>query len=242
MSLGSRTEVEGGMADTNLKLFVVGGVDVVDAAVSTADGGAKLDMGVRELVASKFPGVVIETLHEGSSGFGELRSDLESGDCRIIDEQPQIVLLSIARDVVELDRTGVSVEDGVRRVESDLVGVIELIKEKVGAHVLVANVSTLDPSQKVFNYHDIDHEPVSLRAHRLDLMLVGVSHDEGISVIDVDRKIAELGGAVGVKAAFDYTTAGCETVAGEIVRVIDDYGFFDDRPLLAQVGARAGRT
>jgi hypothetical protein len=232
------------MADTNLKLFVVGGVDVVDVAVSKADGGAKLDMGVRELVASEFPGVVIETLHEGSSGFGELRSALESGDSRLIDEQPKIVLLSIARDVVELGRTraGVGVEDAVRRVESDLVAVVELIKEKVGAHVLVANVSTLDPSQKVYNYHDIDHEPVSLRAHRLDLMLVGVSHDEGISVIDVDRKIAELGGAVGVKAAFDYTTAGCETVAGEIVRVIDDYGFFDDRPLLAQVGARAGRA
>jgi hypothetical protein len=232
------------MADTNLKLFVVGGVDVVDVAVSKADGGAKLDMGVRELVASEFPGVVIETLHEGSSGFGELRSALESGDSRLIDEQPKIVLLSIARDVVELGRTraGVGVEDAVRRVESDLVAVVELIKEKVGAHVLVANVSTLDPSQKVYNYHDIDHEPVSLCAHRLDLMLVGVSHDEGISVIDVDRKIAELGGAVGVKAAFDYTTAGCETVAGEIVRVIDDYGFFDDRPLLAQVGARAGRA
>ena len=242
MNLGSRTGIEGGMDDTKIKSFVVGGADVVNAAVSTADGGAKLDMGVRELVASEFPGVVIETLHERSSGFGELRSALESGDSGLIDEQPQIVLLSIARDVVELGRTGVGVENGVRRVESDLVAVIELIKEKVGAHVLVANVSTLDPSQKVSNYHDIDYEPLSLRAHRLDLMLVGVSHDEGISVIDVDRKIAELGGAVGVNAVFDYTIAGCETVAGEIVRVIDDYGFFDDRPLLAQVGARAGRA
>jgi len=229
------------MADTNLKLFVVGGADIVDAAVSRADGGAKLDKGVRELVASEYPHVAIETLHEGPGSFADLRSSLESGDSALIAEQPQIVLLSIAHDVMGLDSVGVNVEDGVHRIESDLVSVIDLIKEKVGAHVLVANVSTLDPAQTVFNYHDIDVEPVSLRAHRLDLMLVGVSHREGISVIDVDRKIAELGGAIGVTAALNYSEPGCRTIAAEIVRVIDDYGFFDDRPLLAQVGAVAGR-
>lgn len=228
------------MADTDLKLCVVGGADIVDAAVSRADGGAKLDLGVKELVASEFPGVVIETLHEDSSGFAGLRFALETGESSLIDEQPQIVLLSIAADVVGLGTDGVNVEEGVRQIEADLVAVIGLIKEKVGAHILVANVSTLDPSQVVFNYHDIDEDPASLRAHRLDLMLIGVSHNEGISVIDVDRKIAELGGAIGVRAAFDYSQAGCETIAAEIVRVMADYGFFDDRPLLAQVGARAG--
>ena len=230
------------MEDTKIKIFVVGGADIVDASLSKADGGAKLGIGVRELVASDFPGVVVETLHEGSANFASLRSELESGDSSLIAERPQIVLLSIANDVIALGSEGINAEEDVRRVRADLVAAIDLIKEKVGAHVLIAGVSTLDPSQKVFNYHDIEEEPVSLRAHRLDLMLIGVSHDEGISVIDVDRKIAELGGAIGVTAAFEYSEAGCQTIASEIVRVIDDYGFFDDRPLLAQVGARAGRA
>ena len=230
------------MADTNLKLFIVGGADIVDASVSKADGGAKLDLGVREMVASQFPDVVIETLHEGSSGFADLRSALESGVSALIDAQPHIVLLSIADDVIGLGADGINVVEAVGHIEADLVAVIDLIKEKVGAYVLIANVSTLDPSHEVMNYHDVVEEPASLRAHRLDLMLIGVSHNEGISIIDVDRKIAELGGAVGVVAAFDYSEAGCVTIAAEIVRVIEDYGFFDDRPLLAQVGARAGRA
>ncbi|MEN8238284.1 MAG: hypothetical protein ABFR53_03670 [Actinomycetota bacterium] len=230
------------MAGRKLRLFVSGGPDIVDAVVSRSEGGAKLVRGIRELASSSFPDAEVETLYERTGGFADLRVALETGDSRILDEQPQVVVLSIGSDVLELDGMGTSIEDGVRRIEADLVAVIDLIKEKVGAHVLVANASTLDPIQSTFNYHDIDDEPVSLRAHRLDLMLVGVSHTEGISVIDVDRKIAELGGVTGVLAALDYSEAGCRIIAEEIVRVIEDYGFFDDRPLLVQVGASAGAS
>jgi hypothetical protein len=229
------------MADTNLKLFVLGGVGIVDASVSIADGGAKLERGVRELVASEFPTVVVETRHEASTGLADLRSALEAGTSSLIAEQPEIVLLSIADAVVGLGGDGTVAEVDVHRVESDLIAVVDQIKEKIGATVLIANISTLDPTDDTFNYHGIDKEPLSLRAQRLDLMLIGVSHTEGISIIDVDRKIAELGGETGVKAAFDYTEAGCRVIAEEIVRVMDDYGFFDDRTLLAQVGAGGRR-
>jgi len=229
------------MADTNLKLFIVGGVDIVDASVSIADGGAKLERGVRELVASEFPTVVIETHHEASPGFADLRSALVAGASGIIEAQPDVVLLSISDAVAGLGGDGTAAEADVHRVESDLVAVIDQIKEKVGATVLIANVSTLDPTDDAFNYHAIDEEPVSLRAQRLDLMLIGVSHTEGISIIDVDRKIAELGGETGVNTAFDYTEAGCRVIAEEIVRVMADYGFFDGRTLLAQVGAGSRR-
>ncbi len=228
------------MANTKLKLFVVGNADIVDAALSKADGGAKLGRGVRELVASEFPDVEIEAAHEASSGFAALRGELESGTSRLIAEQPQIVLLSVADDIREFGGAGKSTDEAIQDIRADLVAVIDLIKEKVGAHVFVANASTLDPTQEVFNYHGTVDEPISLHAQRLDLMLVGVSHDEGVSIIDVDRKIAELGGAKGVTAMLDYSSLGCQTIATEIVRVMEDYGFFDDRPLLAQVGARAG--
>jgi hypothetical protein len=69
-------------------------------------------------------------------------------------------------------------------------------------------------------------------------MLVGVSHDEGISIVDVDRLIAELGAAGNVDGPAAYGPEACARIAAEIVRIIDDYGFLDERPLLAQVGAR----
>jgi hypothetical protein len=224
----------------SLKFFVKGNADVVDAALSKADGGAKLDRGIRELVASEFPHVEVETANESSMGFAALRAELESGDSRLIEDQPQIVLLSIARDIRELGYDGATIDEAVSVVAANLVAAIGLIKEKVGAHVLIANASTLDPDHEVFDYHNLSDEPMSLRAHRLDLMLIGVSHSEGISVIDVDRIIAEVGGAKGVTAVLDYSVLGCQAIAAEIVRVIADYGFFDDRPLLAQAGAGAG--
>lgn len=230
------------MRDMDLKLFVKGNSDIVDSALSRADGGAKIDGGIKELVGSEFPHVSVQVSHEASSGFAALRSELESGTSRLIYEQPQIVLLSLAHDIRHFGGADVSAEEAVRGIKADLVAVIDLIKEKVGAHVLVANASTLDPTEEVFNYHDTVGEPISLRAQRLDLMLVGVSHDEGVSIIDIDRKIAELGGAKGVTAMLDYSEAGCETIAVEIVRVMDDYGFFDDRPLVPQLGAMAGRS
>lgn len=228
------------MPGSTLKLFVKGNADIVDAALSTRDGGGKLARGVRELVSSAHPGYEIEPSHEPSNGFAALRAELESGNCALIHSAPDIVLLSVEHDVRHLSCMGDDAAEEVRAVQANLVAVTELIKAKVGAHVLVANASTLDPVEMIFNYHDTDVPPISLSSHRMDLMLVGVSHQEGVSIIDVDRKIAEIGGAIGVVAALEYSHAGCEVLAGEIVRVIEDYGFFDDRPLLAQIGARAG--
>ncbi len=226
------------MTTTALKIFVKADPGVADAVASRSDGGSKLAKGVKELVADQYP-VAIDLVYEQSSGFANLRSELEQGTSRLIADAPEVVVLSIADDIRGLNSRGANAEEAVRAVEADLVAVVELIKEKVGAHILVANASTLDPGGEVMNYHGLDEDPVSLRAHRLDHMLVGVSHDEGISIIDVDRKIAELGGHRGVAAALTYTESGCEIIAAEIVRVLEDYGFFDERPLLAQVGAKA---
>jgi hypothetical protein len=221
-----------------MTIFIKGNADIVDATLSRSSGGAKLNEGVEELIRKAYPDVQVSVQSEPSSGFGDLRSELESGDATMISVGPTIVILSLADDIRALGSRGATPDEAVNNVRSDLVAVIDLIKDKVGAHVLLATASTLDPSHEVFNYHGLDEEPLSLRAHRLDRLAVEVSHDDGISVVDVDRKIAELGGATGVAAALDYTAAGCEVIAGEIVRIIEDYGFFDERPLLAQVGAR----
>ena len=132
---------------------------------------------------------------------------------------------------------GLSVEQSLRDVTDDLVACIGLIKARVGAHVFVANLSTLDPSNSTFNYHGLDKEPFSLQAHRLNRALVSVSREEGISIIDVDRKIAERGGEDTVVGPARYNEEGLKVIAGEIFRVIEDYGFLDERPILEQIGA-----
>jgi hypothetical protein len=72
-------------------------------------------------------------------------------------------------------------------------------------------------------------------------MLIDVSHDEGISIIDVDRKIAEVGGDHAVTGAARYSEVGCLAIVDEIIRIVEDYGFLDDRALMEQIGAAAGR-
>jgi len=223
-----------------VKLFVKGNPAIADCVLAVADGGRRLDQGVAGRVARAFPATTIEVTAEPSRGFHALRLDLESRTSTLIESRPDVVLLSIADDVATLAGLATVNEEAVARVRADLVAVVDLIKAEVGAHVLVANVSTFDPDDVTSNYHGLSEEPFSLRAHRLDLMLVGVSHETGISIIDVDRCIAELGASGNVAGPADYAPPGCAAVADEIVRVLEDYGFFDERSLVAQVGARTG--
>ncbi len=223
----------------NLRFFVRGGADTLDALVSRAAGGTKLDKGVAERIAEAFPHVTVDVTVENEGGIAGLRQALEDGSSPIVGGGFDVVILSIADEVAGLPERG---EDAVAAVKADLVACVEAIKEQ-GTHVLVANASTVDPDDHVANYHGRTVEPVVLRIHRLDLMLIAVSHEEGVSVIDVDRLIAELGGAGHVAAATRYSETACGRIADETVRILEDYGFFDERPILAQVGAKAaGRS
>lgn len=224
-----------------LKLYVKGNADIVDAIASRRDGGGKLDRGVSELVSERFPGYEITTTVEPSGGFAALREELESGSATMLDAEPDIVVLSIADDVRVLASRGANSEEAVQNVKADLVSIVDLIKQKLGAHVLVANASTIDPDDATHNYHGLEADPLPLQVHRLAHMLVGVSHEEGISIVDVDRLIAEMGAVDNVESAISYGPAACAVIAGEVVRILEDYGFFDERTLVAQVGAKGAK-
>lgn len=225
---------------STLRLLVLGGPDLVDATLSRQDGGGKIDKGVRELIAESFPHVDVDVQHKPGTSLTELRQRLgEDGAPMWKGDEPDVVLLSVADEVIGLPTRGDTVAEAVAGVEDDLVAVVELIKAKIGAHVLIANVSTVDPNDQTVDYRGLDVEPFVLRAHRVDLLLVDVSHNEGISIIDVDRLVAELGAEGNLEGQARYGPRACEMIAAEVVRVLEDYGFFDDRPLLAQVGARA---
>ena len=216
---------------SDLFMLFAGCGDLVGPAVSPEVIPGELS----RLVAETYPGVGFRVEAESTEGLDQLATNLESGGSRIVQDGPEIVVLSLAGEVGRL--ASQSAADAMVVVRDDLVSVIDLVKSEVGAHVFVANLSTLDPRNPVFNYHGLKEEPFSLRAHRLNRMLADVSRERGISVIDVDRVIAEKGGDETVEGPARYNESGLIWIAMEIFRVVEDYGFLDERPILEQVGA-----
>ena len=115
---------------------------------------------------------------------------------------------------------------------------IRVVKERLGAHVLVFNCSTLDPDDDTCNYHGRE-DTLALRTHRFNLALMEISMEEGISIIDVERLISEMGGGQHVIGILRYSGAACEEIYQECLRVLADIAFFESRPLIMQVGRRA---
>lgn len=225
------------MSSGNSIKFVVRDAErLADVVLSKSKGGRYLDRGLEDRLTDLAPDFSYEVEVNRYSGLGELLDELKSENPDMASAPPQIIILSLAAEMERL-RASRSPIQTLGEVRADLVEVTRRIKEKIGAHVFVVNVSTLDPADPVFTYHGVDAEPWTLLAHRLNLMLIGVSHDEGLSIVDVDRKIAEVGGSHSVIAAAEYSESGCEAIVEEIARIVEDYGFLDDRPLMQQVGA-----
>jgi hypothetical protein len=114
---------------------------------------------------------------------------------------------------------------------------IRLVKQASGAHIIVFNCSPLDPTDQVHNYHRTD-DTLSVRAQRLNFALMQLSTLEGISIIDVERLVAELGGDQHVLQPLLYSAEAYASMCGEFLRVLEDIGFFETRPLVMQVGRR----
>ena len=111
----------------------------------------------------------------------------------------------------------------------DVTSAIEALKGK-GVTVLVVNGSTVVP--------DDDDRTRSLEIAALDLACLRLSVTTGISIVDADRIIAELGGDEHVAGVLEYSDVARRAIVDEVVRILEDYGWFDDRPVLAQVGWR----
>lgn len=212
-----------------LKLLVLGGSDVLEGVL----GNAKGQSGVSRIVAADFPNVTLDVTHTPATGLTEARAFLDSTSA---DDSPDIVLFSLAGEVSRFD-DGQPSSEVITAIDGDLVALIEGIKQKLGAHILVANVSTYDPGEAPVSYAGHASEPFVLRAHRLDTLAVDVSHREGVSIVDIDRLLAELGADGTVTGPGSYGPAAQDVIASEVVRILADYGFFDDRPLMAQLGA-----
>lgn len=206
-----------------LRMLGRGGRDLAESLLP-----GKLDLGLAGRVDQATHGRTRLELHiENRPPMPALAGELSGG---LEAPVPDLVVFSLDPDVFD-------------RVESDVfleaAGAVVDAYQSAGSHVFFLNGSTIDPSRLVSNYHAID-EPFTRTAQRLDLMLLHLSISHGISIVDVDRLLAEMGAAHHVIGPLEYSAAACEAICEEILRIMTDYGFFEARPLLAQVGSRKG--
>lgn len=205
---------------------------------------AALDAPTAAWVAGDEPPGLVQAVHDRTAGdaaveltalVGVTLADLH----RRLDDDPALladidVLLVSVGDELTRDRSGAALESEVTEA---LAAVIAHARRQA-TRVLAVNLCTFDPGTEVFAHRD-DVEPDDLRAHRLDAVLVEASMQHGISIIDADRAIAGVGAARCVERLGHYRPEGRAVVLGELLRVLEDYGFFDDRPVLEQVGRPA---
>ena len=212
-----------------VRVVAFGDAGLRNALLAKNAGGDHLDAGLSQAV---------------SAAHGEHQAEvqfIESGTLQDMEAgigEADVVVLSTTNDVRAL--VGDDPHAAVTRFHNNLVSVFDQIKASSGAHVLVTNASTFDPADQTSSLFGLDEEPLSMRAHRVNLSLLQTSHEIGMSIIDVDRITAEAGCGSVVSAALELSPEGSALVRDETVRVLADYGFFDERSLVEQVGNRGG--
>jgi hypothetical protein len=147
-------------------------------------------------------------------------------------DSSDVIVLS-AGLALPLDGRSTDVQDWFTRPLAEAVAVLK----RHNVFVIVLNASTVDPSETSSSWSKGSHQP-SVLVHRLDAALIRLSVLDGISIVDVDRLVAEMGATVGVHGLLDYTPAGGDAVRAEIVRILDDSRFFTTAPVVVQVGRR----
>jgi hypothetical protein len=117
-----------------------------------------------------------------------------------------------------------------------LASLVGLVKSKLGAHVIIYNCSPLDPGDRTHNYVGVE-ETLYWRVQKFNFALLELSVNEGISIVDAERIVAEHG-EHHVPRALEYSAEVHQQLCSEFVRILSDIGFFEQRPLLMQVGKR----
>ena len=110
---------------------------------------------------------------------------------------------------------------------SNLAKIIGRIRDHSNASILIYNVSSAVPGERVHTYDGLD-ETLSTRIRRFNLGLIELSRQTGISIIDVDTITARAGADRTKYDTLHLTADGCRAVAEEVVRVLDDLGYLTE--------------
>lgn len=133
----------------------------------------------------------------------------------------------------EADLLGLIAPADSRRHLGDL---IRGLRAETGAHMLLCNASSVVPGDEVHCYQGLS-TTLAERVGALNLEAIRLSSEEGVAIIDVDRILAEAGAGANVVAPLRYSAAAQTAIAAETQRVISELGFFEERPLVPQVGS-----
>jgi hypothetical protein len=107
-----------------------------------------------------------------------------------------------------------------------LEGLVCAIEERLGAHVLVYNLSPVVPGERIHSWLGAG-DSLGLRVRRFNLALAELSARLDFAVVDVDR-VTACAGAERVKVDLLHLTAeGWRLVAEEVVRILEERGCFD---------------
>ncbi|MGI9611188.1 MAG: hypothetical protein ACR2NL_12920 [Acidimicrobiia bacterium] len=219
-----------------LRLVAFKSPDINASLFSEQNGGSCLEAGFAENVHESHQGKIrIDVTSQPALRSDQLMDALVGGDIDLgeasSEEAADLVVFSVQPDSVDMENDPDTFRENLRTA-------IRHVKEHSGAHIIVLNASNIDPEELTFNYSRVD---VTLpeRIRRLNLALVNLSIDEGISIIDVDRIVAQLGAANHVNGVVDYSCEASQVIGDEFLRIVEDIGFFEERPLLMQRGRGA---
>jgi hypothetical protein len=103
--------------------------------------------------------------------------------------------------------------------------IVTRIRERSNAPIVVYNMSSVVPGEAVHCHEGLD-EILSTRIRKFNVALAGLSQRTGISVIDVDAVVARAGANRMKLDTVHLTADGCQRVAEEVMRVLEDLGCF----------------
>lgn len=173
---------------------------------------ALFDDPVDVVVLSMQSAITNSLVRHRSEGWLFLPDALETWD---VDSRAYLERECVNAGLAELEPTLARLEKLVRAVE-----------EKLSAHVLVYNVSPVLPGERIHCWAGAE-DSLGLRVRRFNLALAELSAELGFSIVDVERICASAGADRLKVDLFHLTAEGWRLLAEEVVRILEDRGFFD---------------
>ena len=109
---------------------------------------------------------------------------------------------------------------------SNFATIIERIRQKSQAPILIYNLSSVIPSEALHCYQGFG-ETFSTRIRKFNLGLIELSEKTGVSILDVDSLLARRGTDLLKLDPIHLTSEGYRLIAEEAVRILEDFGLFE---------------
>jgi hypothetical protein len=104
--------------------------------------------------------------------------------------------------------------------------VVERIRASFACPIVIANLSPWVADERLHSYRGVTAS-LSERIKRFNLGLLEVSRALDVSILDIERVLAEAGAKAHTDRLLRLDPAGCRLVAQELLRILEERGAFD---------------